>query len=122
MLESLRAWRADAAARGVVPILTTLSQTEVKQLPPAQFSAVRAQLLRLEARGRHALQGLLGGQMVLRDMEGGAAEGLAWRIHAGGEGEAEQVITAVLRQVTDRGPGGRGGNGGRGMGRKESWG
>lgn len=95
----LTAWRAEAAAAGNLPILTSLTQAEVTALSKAQAQAVARHVVQLEAHGRLLLRQAAAGQLALQELASDDAAALAWKVHTGGPAAAEDLVGLVLMQV-----------------------
>lgn len=98
--KALTAWRAQAAAAGSLPVLTTLTQSEVSGLSKAQADAVGRHIMQLEAQGRLLLRQAAAGQLDLAGLSAGEADALAWKVHTGGAQAAEELVELVLVQVS----------------------
>lgn len=99
--EALRAWRAEAAASGSLPVLTSLCQSEVAGLSTAAAESVGRHVMQLEAQARLLVRQAAAGQLDLAGLGAAEADALAWRVHTGGQQAAEEVVELVLMQVGD---------------------
>lgn len=96
---SLTAWRAEAAAAGHLPVLTSLSQAEVSGLSGPQAEGLARAMMRLEARGNLLLRKAAARALQLGQLDAGDAAALAWKVHTGGAAAAEEVVRVLLQQV-----------------------
>jgi hypothetical protein len=97
--KALVAWRAEAAAAGSLPVLSSLSQGEVSWLTDAQAQAVGRAVMQLEAGARLLVRQAAAGGLDLARLTPPEAQALAWRVHTGGVDAAEEVVQLVLMQV-----------------------
>ncbi|WIA08704.1 hypothetical protein OEZ85_008128 [Tetradesmus obliquus] len=96
---SLTAWRAEAAAAGHLPVLTSLSQAEVSGLSGPQAEGLARAMMRLEARGSLLLRKAAARALQLGQLDAGDAAALAWKVHTGGAAAAEEVVRVLLQQA-----------------------
>jgi hypothetical protein len=97
--KALVAWRAEAAAAGCLPVLSSLSQDEVARLSAGQAEAVGRLVMQLEAQGRLLLRQAAAGQLDLAGCSADVAAALAWKLHTGGPQAAEDLVELVMVQV-----------------------
>lgn len=97
--KALVAWRAEAAAAGCLPVLSSLSQAEVAGLSAGQAEAVGRLVMQLEAQGRLLLRQAAAGQLDLAGCSPDVAAALAWKVHTGGPHAAEDLVELVMVQV-----------------------
>eukprot|EP00879_Flechtneria_rotunda_P022727 GHRR01024003.1.p1 GENE.GHRR01024003.1~~GHRR01024003.1.p1 ORF type:complete len:1043 (+),score=481.75 GHRR01024003.1:427-3129(+) len=97
--QALAAWRAESAAAGYLPVLVTLSQSEVATLSQQQAQALGRSIMQLEAQGRLLLRQAAAGQLE-QQLEARDAAALAWKVHTGGQQGAEQLVQLTLAQAS----------------------
>lgn len=95
----LTGWRAEAAAAGYLPVLTTLTQPEVAALPKAAAESLGRAMMQLEARGQLLLRQAAAKALHPGQLAAGDAAALAWKVHTGGAAAAEELVQLVLEQV-----------------------
>eukprot|EP00878_Enallax_costatus_P003419 GHUV01003630.1.p1 GENE.GHUV01003630.1~~GHUV01003630.1.p1 ORF type:complete len:938 (+),score=439.83 GHUV01003630.1:187-3000(+) len=99
--EGVSAWRAAAAAAGYLPVLTTLSHTEVAALSKEQAAAVAQAIMQLEAQGRLLLRKAAAQQLASGRLSEADAAALAWKVHTGGQPAIEELTRLVLAQAAE---------------------
>lgn len=98
--KALTSWRAEAAAAGSLPVLTSLTQAEVSGvLSQVQADAVGRAVMQLEAAARLCVRQAAACRLDLAGLSPSEVDALAWRVHTGGQQAAEELVELLLVQV-----------------------
>ena len=94
------AWRADAAGTGWLPVILSLTQSEVAALTQDQAQGLASAVMKLEASGRLLFRKAEAQALPLGQLSCDDVAALAWKLHtAGTQGGSAQLCEMLLAQV-----------------------